>query len=1178
MARDSHILFTVLLIIAVGASADDRTIDIQAGNHSALQDLLCNGSLSSNTTLQLQPGDHVISREGFCTLGVGSVMNVRLIGAGVLNTTVVCTGKWGFGFSSTQNVVIEGLTFVDCGAAVGLYSNMTAVLYLNTSQSVSVSHVTFVNIFGFGVFGNSLTIVSMSDVYFGGCAENCTCVGASFTSDDVARSATIKRCTFAGLGHVGSDGEEYYDGTAGLQLQGHVVADIRDCSFIGNRGMGLFVNTPNVSTSILNCNFSGNIAARGAALNVMSECLNVTGSRFYDNVAYTGAAMLIKVDLMQGGVCDGSPVVLSATTFINNSACIGAAIYAADEYEYNKKPYSLNLIDMKVIANKRILSCNASNDRGAVVYYNDIDNVSISGSYSTGSQFIENEKGTVQGVGTHLHLLGMVSFQNNTGENGAAIYLTNNANLFFHSNSEVNFTDNIATGFGGAIYIGGDPSIPLHYCAVHFIGVNHAINFQGNRAKIDADSIYATSMYYCHLDSYIPNYWPKTESEYHTFYNMDNSNNQTNNSQMLSFPAKLDLWGCSYRISGVVPACNISEISIYPGATLQFNATLMDYAGRISPSVLFAEVVRSGSSDATDVSISSQQEVQWISKRYTTIEYQIFGPGNTSVCLKLLTRPGVISQNIAVTLKQCEAGFELKSFQCKCLDFLYKFGITCDINQGTVKRSGLQQWIGLYSYRSEAISSTCPLGYCNNITYTRLGSSDICAGSRIGVLCGQCPSNLSVVFGSSECRKCSNVWLLTIFLYAITGLLVVTGLFLFNITVTSGFLYGLIFYANILIVNRTIFFGQSSLMPLDIIVSFVNLDLGFPLCFYNGMVDWVKTLLQFAFPAYLIIISAIIYIGSGYFLNWSSDDAAESCMHKVSRCIRKRAVSVIATLFYVSYSKVLRTGIEIFTYAEMHLKNCTVVKVWFYDGTINYLSGYHIVLFSFAIVVSAFLIVYTLALTFIPISSILSEKCMVFEQLYNKIPLPLIDAYYAPYKGQWRFWLGVKLWLVVLLYGLSTFLGPDKPSLLLLIHAVLVIIFLFIQCTIMPFGKTYFGTEDNCKWSSVLMHLRNALDLFYMLNYSLLALIVSYLLATDANNANSIQLRAVVGVFVGLSIFGFGCSIFCIIASSFDRYCGRRKMSPLNLSGSTTNEDIPLATSVFHADYSSDVYRESILS
>ena len=65
-------------------------------------------------------------------------------------------------------------------------------------------------------------------------------------------------------------------------------------------------------------------------------------------------------------------------------------------------------------------------------------------------------------------------------------------------------------------------------------------------------------------------------------------------------------------------------------------------------------------------------------------------------------------------------------------------------------------------------------------------------------------------------------------------------------------------------------------------------------CFYNGMDDYAKMWLQFVFPAYLIIIAITLIITSRYSI-------------KVQRLTAQRALPVLATLFLLSYTKVLRT-------------------------------------------------------------------------------------------------------------------------------------------------------------------------------------------------------------------------------------------------------------------------------
>ena len=1136
MARVPSISLLCLLI-AVGALADSVTISIPAGNPTVLQEYLCNGSLPSNTTLELQRGVHVITRTGFCIVGT-NLKNIRITGAGKSETKVICRGRWGFRFNGAQNVTIEGLAFVDCGT----------VLYLKLALSASVNNVTFSNS---SVYGLALTDFVMSDVDFGACST-CYGYGAKFNGTGNLTLITIEKCTFVGQ-------------RIGLEVIGHVV-DIRDCSFSGNRA-ALVANASGVNVS--DCSFVGNIninervdgiGVYGAAISAFDMIfLNVKSTRFDGNTAIQGAAIKIKIRRMKlkqvasddpvlvikdcifqnnsaevGGAVLAlqlpSSVLLSKSTFFGNKACIGAAVYAGDAHnEYGEQSHNLDLVDVELIENQYVPCRNGA--KGAAVYFNEIGYLNITG---TGSKFIGNKpQGAIQGIGSNLHISGAVTFANNSGESGGAIYLTNDAHVYFHNSCSVSFTQNTATRFGGAIYIEGDQTIETNiftYCAVHFLGSAQNIIFQDNHARIGGHAIYATPIYNCQLEG--TNYnglHPTNQSYYYQIYQFVNSNKN----DILSFPVRVDLCSCRYGESKLDTNNDSIQTYIYPGATMKCNVTLLDYANAVSPGVLYAQI--DTGIKMAEVRLGPQQEVQWIGNECTATEYQIYGrPQNIS--MQLSNTPGTHLKPISVTLQPCAKGFELHNdsgglLQCKCSDLLSSFWVTCDINLGTVNRSGLQ-WIGLDPNGNEALANICPLKYCKSNTagMSLAKPADICAGGRIGVLCGKCPDGLSVMFGSADCQKCSNVWLLTILIYAVLGALLVAILFALNLTVTSGILYGFIFYANILIVNSTIFFSQSHLAPLEIIVSFVNLDLGFPLCFYDGMDDVTKTGLQFVFPVYLLVISLTIVLTSHYCLNWSSTSAV-SCTHKIRQFIGKRAVNVLATLIYLSYSKVLRTVIDIFTSTTVYLNNGSMIIVWTYDGTIKYLHGKHVVLFLIAIVASVFLVFYTIFLTFIPIIDVCSEKHQLMKWLSQKVShlKPFNDAYYAPYKGKWRMWLGARLWLVVLLYIPGPFLGSANPSLLLSIHLALVIIFTFIQTHIMPFEEAAVSQKFICFGK----YIYNILDLFYLLNYTILALVVSYLLAQDMNK---VQLQVVVGVLVGMSVVVFFCSI--LIHTAVIR-CGR---------------------------------------
>ena len=247
----------------------------------------------------------------------------------------------------------------------------------------------------------------------------------------------------------------------------------------------------------------------------------------------------------------------------------------------------------------------------------------------------------------------------------------------------------------------------------------------------------------------------------------------------------------------------------------RLNVTSVGDANNLSPSVVYIEIDTSGIT-SQNIALGPRQEAQWIGTVCGMIECQIYVPEMASTKLLLSNNPNNPPAIIEVELLPCEPGFTLMSdsstsqIKCDCLLFVRSFGVVCDTSDGTVTRNK-NNWIGVFNNSLPALASTCHLDYCNS-TISRLSlsrSGDFCNGGRTGILCGHCHGNQSVVFGSSKCQVCSDMWLITLVMFAVLGILLVAALFFLNLTVTQGTLYGLIFYANIIQVNTSIFFSQS---------------------------------------------------------------------------------------------------------------------------------------------------------------------------------------------------------------------------------------------------------------------------------------------------------------------------------------------------------------------------------
>ena len=212
---------------------------------------------------------------------------------------------------------------------------------------------------------------------------------------------------------------------------------------------------------------------------------------------------------------------------------------------------------------------------------------------------------------------------------------------------------------------------------------------------------------------------------------------------------------------------------------------------------------------------------------------------------------------------------------CECDPLLNRrYGFTCNISDLTIQGTK-NKWIGYTSKHVLGVCDVCPFDYCTEAAKVNvLDLNSQCNYSRIDVLCGQCQDGLSMTFGTAQCDVCTNYYLLMIVPFAIMGIALVLVLFMLNLTVSSGTLNGLLFYANNVRINDSIFFSRNRNFAAQFLATFIawlNLDLGMESCFYDGMDSYAKTWLQFAFPTYLFsLLGSIVNCREMFFKDISS--------------------------------------------------------------------------------------------------------------------------------------------------------------------------------------------------------------------------------------------------------------------------------------------------------------------
>lgn len=147
-------------------------------------------------------------------------------------------------------------------------------------------------------------------------------------------------------------------------------------------------------------------------------------------------------------------------------------------------------------------------------------------------------------------------------------------------------------------------------------------------------------------------------------------------------------------------------------------------------------------------------------------------------------------------------------------------------------------------------------------------------------------------------------------------------------------------------------------------------------------------------------------------ISWSYNHYSTLAMKAFGR----NNIAILATLFLLSYSKILKTIITALTFTEIlesQADNVTAPfvphKVWTYDGNIDYLKGKHISLFYVSLAILLFLFLpYTLGLIFGQcLRSMSSRKGFIW--IRGTAFISIMDAYHAPYNKRHRYWTGLML-------------------------------------------------------------------------------------------------------------------------------------------------------------------------
>ena len=827
-------------------------------------------------------------------------------------------------------------------------------------------------------------------------------------------------------------------------------------------GVNIYSRNSLVSLSFHHTVFNGNEALVGGGLNIIlmktepsihhNKTALISNSIFSGNKAILGGGVSIyDIDSLIS-------VNIISSVFFEQIAGSGGAIYISDtstsfdentfNFQFNKCSFIRNGATIEGTAlflnsnfgSALVQNCWFSSNFGktsstseSVIYLDSLPHVNLDNIL-----IIDNESRGLYVKKTLLIINRNVVISNNyaSESNGGGIYVDCVEGLSVHSmlileyGSKLHILNNRADKKGGGIFFSKRCSREYGNCPVNAPPLLPIV-MVNNTAKVAGNSIYGGDFDNCLA---------------RTFWKIFNITENNSYLAISSLPQKACL--CTSNFERHFCETNHS-ISIFFGQIFDASLICVGQLGYPSSCVIRAEVTTLGAeiaplSKLKDVGLKCRNfsflikvQSNVISKAALTLFPDIRDYSSGS--------PGFVT--IHVSIEDCPLGFKTvldnDYLVCTCSDKLHKEGIVCNINELTLYKTS-PMWVGNYS-GDIAVHRNCPFGYCKtNFTAVNIfNQQDQCDWKRSGVLCGACRPGLSLVLGTSQCKQCSNLRLLLLIPFALAGVILVLLLLKCNLTVSMGTINGLIFYANIVQATKTAFFptGSNSTFThiLSVFIAWLNLDLGIETCFAKGLNTYQRTWLQFVFPVYIWSLVGVMIVVSRYSI-------------RVSRWTGSNTVSVLATLFLLSYAKLLRVTFDVFTSTSLIDDNGTTTLLWLLDGDYVFLQWPHSLLFTTALV--------TLLGHIVPFTALLLVSPTLQRYSHHK-PLrwvnrlkPLLDAYQGPYKNKVRYWTGLLLLvrLIILSANAINVTGNQAVS---LFTTTVVVTILVLYLWVMVGNKLY---------------------------------------------------------------------------------------------------------------------------
>ena len=685
-------------------------------------------------------------------------------------------------------------------------------------------------------------------------------------------------------------------------------------------------------------------------------------------------------------------LIFEECEFFNNTAHRGAALYI-ENYSYNG--------DNIVILNSKIHH-NTADD--SIVYINSKSEKAYMAVTVNGSNFTNNTATCIHLVQSQLVCEDVV-FANNIADNGAAVYIDEGSTVTMDGRGTVQFINNSAIEYGGAIYINlvyTCPIIPISYN-------NSEVVFINNTAEISGNSLYFTVPAPCDVvrntsnpDSilYIPcqfNYFQPVNGKMMDIpcdlnYTLLNGTG----APIVTSPHELRLYfpyneGCSISSASKPNTYYIRDNIL--GHQVKFTGAVFDYFGKL------AEPTQFNVKCIDCVSTILLSKVHFVIDNITSLGITFSGSSIESklnVTVELTSAAQSIKQINAALVVELSPCIDLPGYRysaemktCIC----YQHNVDCHHDYNEIKKG---YWFG--NVKNTATTAPC-FHYCmfNGYKETRQGYFKLpdtidaqCNHHRIGRACGECSSGYTLSYDSTDCinvaDQCGPGWTISVIvltcLYWVVIVAGVFGLMYFKPQISLGYLYGLIYYYSIIriLLDNNPYYSDAVFQFASVLSSFAQLTPQFlgKLCFVRGLSGIDQLFIHYSHAVAVTLLLLLIVLAA---------KLSTRITLFVSCCI----IRVICLLILLSYTSIASTSLQL-----LQPLRFTDIKEWYtYSSpSIQYFHGRHA---AYGVVAALCELVIVIGLPLL----------LLLEPFLNKkINLirikPLLDQFQGCYKDKYR--------------------------------------------------------------------------------------------------------------------------------------------------------------------------------